>query len=65
MKNRQSSYTLFKLHSEFFLGLPNENSLLVIFSAEFFHVSACDDAVYGMGVACHEWCLSAFLGVLL
>ena len=32
------------------LSLPNENSLLVIFSTELCHVFGCEEAVYGMGV---------------
>ena len=32
------------------LSLPNENSLLVIFSTDLCHVFGCEEAVYGMGV---------------
>ena len=32
------------------MSLPNQNSLLVIFSANLCHVFGCDEAVYGMGV---------------
>ena len=32
------------------LSLPNQNSLLVIFSADLCHVFGCEEAVYGMGV---------------
>ena len=32
------------------LSLPNENSLLIIFSNDLCHVSGCEEAVYGMGV---------------
>ena len=32
------------------LSLPNENSLLVNFSADLCHVFGCEEAVYGMGV---------------
>ena len=32
------------------LSLPNENSLLVIFSTDLCHVFGCGEAVYGMGV---------------
>ena len=32
------------------MSLPNENSLLVIFSADLCHVFGCEEAVHGMGV---------------
>ena len=32
------------------MSLPNQNSLLVIFSADLCHVFGCEEAVYGMGV---------------
>ena len=32
------------------MSLPNQNSLLVNFSADFCHVFGCEEAVYGLGV---------------
>ena len=39
-----------KITQRISLSLPNENSLLVIFSADRCHVFGCEEAVYGMGV---------------
>ena len=39
-----------KITQRISLSLPNENSLLVIFSADLCHVFGCEEAVYGMGV---------------
>ena len=32
------------------LSLPNDNSLLVLISADLCHVFGCEEAVYGMGI---------------
>ena len=50
MKKRPSSYALTKITQRISLSLPNQNSLLVIFSADLCHVFGCEEAVYGMGV---------------
>ena len=39
-----------KITQRISLSLPNEKSLLVIFSADLCHVFGCEEAVYGMGV---------------
>ena len=39
-----------KITQRISLSLPNENSLLVIFSADLSDVCGCEEAVYGMGV---------------
>ena len=39
-----------KIAQRISLSLPNQNSLLVIFSADLCHVFGCEEAVYGMGV---------------
>ena len=39
-----------KITQRISLSLPNENSLLVKFSADLCHVFGCEEAVYGMGV---------------
>ena len=39
-----------KITQRISLSLPNENSLLVIFSTDLCHVFGCEEAVYGMGV---------------
>ena len=39
-----------KITKRISLSLPNEISLLVIFSADLRHVFGCEKAVYGMGV---------------
>ena len=36
------------------MSLPNQNSLLVIFSANLCHVFECEEAVYGIGVFMSE-----------
>ena len=40
-----------KIAQRISLSLPNENSLLVIFSADLCHVFGCEEAVFGMGVS--------------
>ena len=39
-----------KITQRISLSLPNQNSLLCIFSADLCHVFGCEEAVYGMGV---------------
>ena len=39
-----------KITQRISLSLPNQNSLLVIFSADLCHIFGCEEAVYGMGV---------------
>ena len=39
-----------KITQRISLSLPNQNSLLVIFSADLCHVFGCEEAVYGMAV---------------
>ena len=39
-----------KITQRIYSSLPNENSLLVILSADLYHVLGCEEAVYGMGV---------------
>ena len=39
-----------KITQRISLSPPNQNSLLVIFSADLCHAFACEEAVYGMGV---------------
>ena len=40
-----------KITQRISLSLPNQNSLLVIFSADLCHVFGCEEAVYCMGVS--------------
>ena len=39
-----------KITQRISLSLPNQNNLIVIFSADLCHVLGCEEAVYGMGV---------------
>ena len=39
-----------KITQRISLSLPNQNSLLVVFSAHLCHVFGCEEAVYGIGV---------------
>ena len=39
-----------KITQQISLRLPNENSLLVIFSADLCQVFGCEESVFGMGV---------------
>ena len=41
---------VYKITLRISLSLPNQNSLIVFFSADHCHVFGCEEAVYGMGV---------------